>query len=213
MLSPSILFSPPCLYWVTDERQDDATLVKVLERAIKGGVSLVQLREKQSDVRTFLRRATLCKSVLKGTGVPFIINDRVDIALAVDADGVHLGQSDFPVERARLLLGKDKLLGLTVENKEQLEIAQRLAIDYVGISTVFSTATKKDTVHEWGIEGLRAGVLSSRVPLVAIGGINLQNITAVAKTGVWAIAVVSAISAARNPYEASRSLLEKMRIF
>lgn len=109
------------LYLVTDDQQDLATLEHVVEQAVAGGVTMVQVREKHGDVRAFIERAQRVKAILEGTGVPLIINDRVDVALAVDADGLHLGQSDMPAEIARRLIGEDKILGLSIENEQQLK--------------------------------------------------------------------------------------------
>ncbi len=142
--------TPYTLYLVTDDQQDLNTLCRVVKQAIAGGVSLVQVREKQGDVRTFIERAAAVKAVLSGSGVPLIINDRVDVALAVDADGVHLGQSDMPATLARQLLGPDKLIGLSVENEQQFEQAQSLPVDYLGLSAIFATPTKTNTVKHWG---------------------------------------------------------------
>lgn len=201
---------PYRLYLVTDEHQNDITLTKVIENAVKGGVTMVQLREKHRNQRLFLHRAKLCKSILAGSAVPLIINDNLDIALAMGADGVHLGQSDLSVEKARARLGADKIIGLTVENIQQLELAQALPIDYLGISTVFASATKQDTQYVWGTEGLRTAVIQSRLPLVAIGGINLGNINEVAATGVAGIALVSAICHADDPQAASAAFCKHL---
>ncbi|PSW21186.1 thiamine phosphate synthase [Photobacterium sanctipauli] len=199
------------LYLVTDENQDLEQLEFVIREAVAGGVTMVQLREKHGDVREFIKRAQVLKSLLSGTGVPLIINDRVDVALAVDADGVHLGQSDMPAELARRLIGDDKILGLSVENELQLEAAQSLPVDYLGLSAIFPTPTKTDTVHAWGIDGLAKAVVTSQLPLVAIGGINEGNIKAIADTGAAGIALVSAICHAESPKAASESLLALMR--
>ncbi|EME3970910.1 thiamine phosphate synthase [Vibrio fluvialis] len=198
--------NPYTLYLVTDDQQDLNTLCHVVKQAIAGGVSLVQVREKQGDVRTFIERAAAVKAVLSGSGVPLIINDRVDVALAVDADGVHLGQSDMPATLARQLLGPDKLIGLSVENEQQFEQAQSLPVDYLGLSAIFATPTKTNTVKHWGLDGLNWAMARSRLPMVAIGGLNTSNIGAVAQTGVQGIALVSAISHARDPQQAARDL-------
>lgn len=198
--------TPYTLYLVTDDQQDLSTLCHVVKQAITGGVSLVQVREKQGDVRTFIERAAAVKAVLSGSGVPLIINDRVDVALAVDADGVHLGQSDMPATLARQLLGPDKLIGLSVENEQQFEQAQSLPVDYLGLSAIFATPTKTNTVKHWGLDGLNWAMTRSRLPMVAIGGLNTSNIGAVAQTGVQGIALVSAISHARDPQQAARDL-------
>ncbi|MFA0513896.1 thiamine phosphate synthase [Vibrio breoganii] len=203
--------NPYELYFVTDDQQDIETLCSVVKQAIAGGVTMVQIREKHGDVRAFIERARAVKSVMRGSGVPLIINDRVDVALAVDACGVHLGQSDMPVADARRLLGDDKLLGLSVESEEQLLEAQSFAVDYLGVSAIFATPTKTNTVKHWGIEGLTKAVELSKLPLVAIGGINDSNIKSVVDTGVDGIALVSAISAASDPTQASKDLLIKMR--
>ncbi|PMM85907.1 thiamine-phosphate diphosphorylase [Vibrio breoganii] len=203
--------NPYELYFVTDDQQDIETLCSVVKQAIAGGVTMVQIREKHGDVRAFIERARAVKSVMQGSGVPLIINDRVDVALAVDACGVHLGQSDMPVADARRLLGDDKLLGLSVESEEQLLEAQSFAVDYLGVSAIFATPTKTNTVKHWGIEGLTKAVELSKLPLVAIGGINDSNIKSVVDTGVHGIALVSAISAASDPTQASKDLLIKMR--
>ncbi|MBY7956096.1 thiamine phosphate synthase [Vibrio fluvialis] len=198
--------TPYTLYLVTDDQQDLSTLCRVVKQAIAGGVSLVQVREKQGDVRTFIERAAAVKAVLSGSGVPLIINDRVDVALAVDADGVHLGQSDMPATLARQLLGPDKLIGLSVEKEQQFEQAQSLPVDYLGLSAIFATPTKTNTVKHWGLDGLNWAMARSRLPMVAIGGLNTSNIGAVAQTGVQGIALVSAISHAPDPQQAARDL-------
>ncbi|MEZ9901452.1 thiamine phosphate synthase [Vibrio breoganii] len=203
--------NPYELYFVTDDQQDIETLCSVVKQAIAGGVTMVQIREKHGDVRAFIERARAVKSVMRGSGVPLIINDRVDVALAVDACGVHLGQSDMLVADARRLLGDNKLLGLSVESEEQLLEAQSFAVDYLGVSAIFATPTKTNTVKHWGIEGLTKAVELSKLPLVAIGGINDSNIKSVVDTGVDGIALVSAISAASDPTQASKDLLIKMR--
>ncbi|GEM80311.1 thiamine phosphate synthase [Vibrio superstes] len=202
--------NPYRLYFVTDDQQDLDTLCKVVKQAIAGGVTMVQIREKHGDVRAFIERARAIKDVMKGSNVPLIINDRVDVALAVDACGVHLGQTDMQVEDARRLLGPDKILGLSVESVEQLEQAQSLPLDYLGVSAIFATPTKTNTLKHWGIDGLKAAVERSQLPLVAIGGIGFDNIAEVAATGVDGIALVSAISAAKDPSEASKTLLQLM---
>ena len=202
--------SPYTLYLVTDDKQDIDTFSSVLTEAVKGGVTMVQVREKHGDVRAFIERALCAKSILAGTGVPLIINDRVDVALAVDADGVHLGQSDMPATLARNLIGEDKILGLSVESKSQLEEAKMLPVDYLGISAIFSTPTKSDVKYEWGIEGLVHAVKGSPFPTVAIGGINESNLVDVVTTGVHGIALVSTICHATSPKIAAENLLSKI---
>ncbi|MGF1777500.1 thiamine phosphate synthase [Vibrio nomapromontoriensis] len=198
--------NPYSLYLVTDEQQDLQTLLKVVEQAIQGGVTMVQVREKHHDIRAFINKAAAIKQVLEGTNVPLIINDRVDVALAIDADGVHLGQSDMPVELARQLLGPNKLLGLSIENEQQLKQANNLPIDYIGLSAIFATETKSNIKKQWGLVGLENALNQTTLPIVAIGGINKTNISAIAQTGVHGIALVSAISHASSPQQAAREL-------
>ena len=202
--------NPYKLYLVTDDKQDIDTLCNVVKEAVKGGVTMVQIREKHGDIRAFIERSLAIKKVLKDSGVPLIINDRVDVALAVRADGVHLGQSDMPANLARQLIGADMILGLSVENETQLREAQDLPVDYLGISAIFSTPTKTNIIKEWGIDGLTKAVKESKLPLVAIGGINETNIKKVADTQVDGIALVSAICHATSPKQASEGLLELM---
>ncbi|MCW8335262.1 thiamine phosphate synthase [Vibrio paucivorans] len=202
--------NPYRLYLVTDDQQDLSTLVNVVKQAVAGGVTMVQVREKHGDVRALIERALAVKAVLKGSGVPLIINDRVDVALAVDADGVHLGQSDMPAEMARSLIGPDKILGLSVENEQQLSEALKLNVDYLGLSAIFATPTKTNIKKEWGIEGLRAAVAQSQLPIVAIGGINSSNLDDIVATQVEGIALVSAICHADDPEYASRQLIAQI---
>jgi thiamine-phosphate pyrophosphorylase len=207
----SVEVEPYFLCLVTDDKQDIVTLKNVVKEAVAGGVTMVQLREKHRDIRYFIEVALAVKSILKGSGVPLIINDRVDVALAIDADGVHLGQSDMPADLARRLLGKDKLLGLSIENEQQLIEAESLPVDYLGLSAIFATPTKTNIKKEWGIEGLANAVAQSSFPIVAIGGIDVTNFKAVIATDVAGVALVSAICDAKSPQNAARRFKELMR--
>lgn len=198
------------LYLVTDDTLDLTTLKHVVREAVKGGVTLVQVREKHGNVRAFIERAQAIKDILQGTGVPLIINDRVDVALAVNADGVHLGQSDMPVTIARQLLGPDKILGLSIETQAQLTQAQTMPLDYIALSAIFPTQTKTNTTMYWGVEGLQKTVSMTSLPVVAIGGINEHNISELCATGVDGLALVSAICSADDPQAVSRYFLELM---
>lgn len=202
--------NPYQLYLVTDDQQDLATLVQVVAESVQGGVTMVQLREKHGDIRAFIERANALKAILAGTGVPLIINDRVDVALAVDADGVHLGQSDMPAAIARQLIGPDKILGLSIESSQQLAESQQLDLDYIGLSAIFATPTKTNTSMHWGLDGLVDTLQKTALPVVAIGGINQGNIREVAATGVHGIALVSAICHADDPCLAAREIVEAM---
>ncbi|SMY34185.1 thiamine phosphate synthase [Photobacterium andalusiense] len=208
--------NPYLLYLVTDDQQSLTTLEHVVREAVAGGVTMVQIREKHGDVRAFIKRAQTVKAILQhaytatGRHIPLIINDRVDVALAVDADGVHLGQTDMPVVTARQLLGKDKLIGLSIETEQQLADCACLPIDYIGLSAIFATATKTNLVTHWGLAGLQRAAAICPFPMVAIGGINHSNLTDVIAAGADGIAIVSAISHADDPRQAAmtiRSLL------
>lgn len=187
------------LYLVTDR---DLTLGRSLEevvaKAVEGGVTMVQLREKNASTGEFVALARKLMQILRPLNIPLIINDRVDVALAVNADGVHIGQSDMAYEDARRILGEDKIIGLSVENFEDVEVANILDIDYIGISPVFGTQTKTDTAEPFGLEGLRKAVVKSIHPTVGIGGMNKDTATDVMQTGCNGIAVVSAICSAED---------------
>ncbi len=197
------------LYLVTDRPLSlGRDIAWIAEEAAKGGVTMVQLREKDINTRAFIALAHQLKAVLSPLNIPLIINDRVDVALASDADGVHIGQSDMDYETARRLVGPDKIIGLSVENMQQLEEANALDVDYIGISPVFSTATKTDTAQPFGLEGLKKAVALSKHLAVAIGGINMSNTPDIIKAGADGIAVVSAICSANNPQKAAQELKE-----
>lgn len=183
----------------------------IVEEAVRGGCTIVQLREKDCDTRTFVELALQLKEELSRTGVPLIINDRLDVALAVDADGVHIGQSDMPYELARKMLGPDKIIGLSVENMDDLFRANGLDVDYIGISPIFSTPTKTDTSQPFGLDGAREAMSLSRHPAVGIGGMNHRTAKSVMECGVDGIAVVSDIVSAESPQDSSRGLLEIVR--
>ena len=200
------------LYLVTDSvLAGDRNMEDIVREAVEGGVTMVQLREKSLDTRSFIDRALRLKKLLAPYGVPLIINDRVDVALASDADGVHIGQSDMPYSMARAILGPDKIIGLSVENMDQVSEANGLDVDYIGVSPVFATPTKTDTAEPFGLDGLRRAVRMSVHPAVAIGGMNAGTAREVISTGVDGIAVVSAIVCAASPREASRELMRIIR--
>ena len=195
------------VYLVTD--QDlclGRSLTSVVADAVRAGIACVQLREKSLPTRFFLNQALALKPILASAGIPFIINDRVDIALAAGADGVHLGQSDMPCEAARRLLGPDAVIGLSVETWEDVTAAQDLDVNYLGVSPIFATPTKTDTKTPWGLDGLADIRAYSRHPLVAIGGLHAANAPDIITAGADAVAVVSAICSANAPYAAAREL-------
>ncbi|MEH0007818.1 MAG: thiamine phosphate synthase [Flavobacteriales bacterium] len=199
------------LYLVTDSALASRDQIpEIVEQAVWGGVTMVQLREKTADTKTRLQIAFALKETLIGYAVPLIINDRVDVALAVDADGLHIGQRDMPYEMARKLLGGDKIIGLSVENMRQVEDANQLDVDYISISPVFVTPTKPEAKNAFGIEGLKRAVRISKHKTVAIGGIHLENVSEIIRAGVDGVSVVSAIVKAQNPSSAAAELIKNI---
>ena len=199
------------LHLVTDRSLSRGrSLVEVVREAVSGGVTCVQLREKDCSTREFLQEALALKELLQLLKVPLIINDRVDIALAVGADGVHLGQSDMPISHARRLLGPNCLIGISAESVDHAVEAEQQGADYIGISPVFSTPTKTDTAPALGLEGIRQIRELVRIPLVGIGGINLTNARQVLASGADGVAMVSAIMAAASPRLAAKAIRREL---
>ena len=195
------------LYLVTDRSLcGQKSLENVVIQAVKGGVSCVQLREKDISTRLFVSEAQRIKKLLEPYKIPLIINDRIDVALACGADGVHIGQDDMPYAIARSIMGKKAIIGLSVETWEDVEESQKLDVNYIGVSPVFATPTKTDTKSPWGLTGLTKIKAFSRHPIVAIGGINESNVREIITAGADCVAVVSAICAASDPEEAARKL-------
>jgi thiamine-phosphate pyrophosphorylase len=195
------------LYLVTDQPSlRGRTLTDVVQSAVQGGVTCVQLREKHANSRDFYAQAVALMDLLRPLNVPLIINDRIDIALACGAQGVHLGQSDMPVLAARKLLPPEVFIGWSVEALEEVAQSATLPVDYLGVSPVFATQTKTDTATPWGLEGLQRLREITPLPLVAIGGIHLGNATQVMQAGADSLAVVSAICSADDPCAASQQL-------
>jgi thiamine-phosphate pyrophosphorylase len=195
------------IYLVTDRGLcRNRKLEDVVLQAVQGGVAYVQLREKDISTRLFVEEAIAIKKILKPHSVPLIINDRIDVALACDAEGVHIGQDDMPYAIARKMMGAKAIIGLSVEDWKDVEECQKLDVDYIGVSPIFTTPTKTDTKGTWGLDGLVKIKTFSRHPLVAIGGINESNARAVLETGADCLAVVSAICAAAHPAAATNKL-------
>jgi thiamine-phosphate pyrophosphorylase len=200
------------LYLVTDEA---ACLGRdfywVVEEAVQGGVTMVQLREKHLSTRAFIDRAKRLKDLLHRYNVPLIINDRVDVALAVDADGVHVGQSDMPFEILNGLLPEGKIIGLSAESEGDVVVAEDLDLSYLAVSPLFETPTKTDIKKPWELEGLRWVRQNSTHSLAVIGGLNGNNIQSAIVNGADIIAVVSAVCSAPSPYEAAFRLKAAMQ--
>ncbi len=204
-------WSRSSLYLVTDRKLcGSRKLETVVEEAVLGGVGIVQLREKSASTGEFVELAVRLRQLLDIYSVPLIINDRIDVALASGAAGVHLGQSDMPYDAARRILGPGSIIGLSIENRAQLDRANSIeGLDYVAASPVFSTLTKTDIGEPWGLDGLREFCAFSAHPVVAIGGINLTNISEISRCGAVSAAVVSAIICSTSPKKAASELRQE----
>jgi thiamine-phosphate pyrophosphorylase len=199
------------LYLVTDRRWlGEKTLWDGVEEAIRGGATLVQLREKEISSKEYFELAQRVKEVTDRHGIPLIINDRIDIALAIDADGVHLGPEDLPVPIARRLLGDGKIIGSSAASVDEALLFQAQGADYLGVGAVFPTATKRGT-EKVSLDDLRGIKAAVHIPVVAIGGIKAENAQPVMETGVDGVAVVSAIMDQTNIREAARQLLSLLK--
>ncbi len=196
------------LYLVSDRMAVGETpLLDAVEAAIRGGVSVVQYREKHLSTRRMIEESSALRHLCHSYGIPLLVNDRLDVALAIDADGVHLGQDDMPPLLARQILRRDRIIGLTVHNEDELTRAiEEHVVDYVSFAPIFATPTKPDHQTPLGVERLASLVAMSTLPAVAIGGINERTIEDVARTGVDGVCVVSAILSAPDPFEAAQTL-------
>ncbi|QTJ43232.1 thiamine phosphate synthase [Dolosigranulum pigrum] len=199
------------LYLVTDRFDyTDDEFFSIIEEACQAGVTLVQLREKKATTNRFFHLAQKVKTITDKYDVPLIINDRVDICLAVDAAGVHIGDDELPIDVTRSLIGPDKLLGVSADTLERANEAQQLGADYLGIGAVFPSSTKADC-ETVSLDIVRQMNDRSALPSVAIGGINQDNITQLEKTGITGISLVSAIMQADNVSETTGQLLQQVR--
>ena len=199
------------LYFITDPLLPKIPFFELVEKAIQGGVTIVQLREKQSSTKEFIKKGELLKKICAKYKVPLIINDRVDIALAVNADGVHLGQNDMPLRIARKILGNEKIIGVSVNNEREIKLAEEYRADYIAFSPIFPTPTKTDTPPALGLNGVKELKELTPIPCVAIGGINYENVCDVMRTGVDGAAVVSAIAGSPLPFDAAKRLKKAIK--
>ncbi len=196
------------VYLVTDHRgKTDDEILNIIEEAIKGGTSVVQIREKTASTKDFYNLALKAKEITKKYNVPLIINDRIDIALAVKSDGVHIGQDDMPAKIAREIIGKDMILGVSAATVEEAKKAEEDGADYIGSGAVFPTSTKDDA-DSVSKEELKSIVNSINIPVVAIGGITIENAESLKDSGIDGFSVVSAIMNAEDPKKASQALKE-----
>lgn len=179
-------------YLVTDSKLSKKGTLSDVENALKAGCKVIQYREKNKSTKEMIEEAKKIKKKCEGKAI-FLVNDRIDVALAIDSDGVHIGQDDIPFEIAREILGNEKIIGLTVHNLEEAVEAERIGADYIGLSPIFQTDTKKDAGAACGIETIKTVRKNVNLPIVAIGGINKENIGAVIKAGADAIVAISAV--------------------
>jgi thiamine-phosphate pyrophosphorylase len=204
-MQPPIDYS---LYLVTDPPlARGRAIIDVVLRAVAGGVTVVQIREKDASAREYLELIRAIRPTLDAARVAWFANDRVDVALAAGVTGVHVGQQDMPCMDVRRLVGPDMIIGVSVSTPEEARRAEADGADYLGVSPVFATPTKTDTPEATGLDGLRAIRSATKLPLVAIGGIHVGNATEVVTAGADGIAVVSAIMSADDPEAAARELL------
>ena len=197
------------LYAVTDRSWlRGETLYAQVEKALKGGATFIQLREKELNEEAFYQEAVELKKLCHQYKVPFVINDNVEIAKKMDADGVQVGQSDMAACDVRKILGEDKILGVSAQTVEQALLAEQMGADYLGVGAVFPTGTKTDAV-EVDAETLKAICAAVKIPVIAIGGIKADNLSELSGSGICGIAVVSAIFAAEDITETTKELKEK----
>jgi thiamine-phosphate pyrophosphorylase len=196
------------LYAITDRYWlNGRTLASVVEEALEGGATFLQLREKNLDGWHFLEEARELQELCRKYGVPFIVNDNVDVALAMGADGIHVGQHDMEAGDVRALLGPDKILGVSAQTVEQAVLAEQRGADYLGVGAVFPTGSKDDA-DDVSHETLKAICDAVSIPVVAIGGISQQNVRQLAGSGICGIAVISAIFAQKD-IKAATALLKE----
>lgn len=195
------------LYLVTDRVLSlGRSNLEVIQAAVGGGVTLVQLREKKATTKEFYQEGLKVRDYLVSKNIPLIINDRIDIALALEADGVHLGQEDMPVDLARKILGPQKLIGASVFTQEEAKRAETLGADYLGLSPIFTTETKPELSQQIGTEGIPGLRRAVKIPVVGIGSMGLSNTYEAVKAGLDGVAVVSAICSQQDPRAAAAAI-------
>jgi thiamine-phosphate pyrophosphorylase len=200
------------LHVITDTSvQQRFSHVELAELAIAGGADTIQFRDKSSGTRAIIETAKAILALCRRSGTTFIVNDRVDIALAVDADGVHLGQRDLPIGEARRLLGAAKLIGGTASSPTEAKRVERDGADYVGFGHIYRTSSKDKPDAPRGLDMLGRVCRTVSVPVVAIGGINATNIDPVVGAGAWGVAIIGAVCNAANPQTATTELMERIR--
>lgn len=198
------------LYFLTDRGLSKQGIVEDVKQVLEAGCKIVQYREKEKTSREMVQEAVEIAGLCKEKGALFLVNDRIDIAMAVDANGVHLGQEDMLLKTARKILGSEKVIGITVHNLEEALQAERDGADYVCVSPIFHTDTKKDAGEPAGISLVREVKQNVKIPMAAIGGINKENVKQVVEAGADSVAVISAIVCSENVAEAARAIIEEI---
>jgi thiamine-phosphate pyrophosphorylase len=197
----------PGIYLITDPRLcGPRGVIETVLAAVRGGVRMVQLRDKQASAEDLIAQGKALKAAVAGSDARLIVNDRIEVAAAIGADGVHLGQDDDSIAEARARLGPDALIGLSTHNATEAAAADPALVDYIGIGPLFATGTKPDHETPLGLAGLAAACAAARVPAVAIGGVKREHAAQALRAGAAGIAVVSAICAAPDPERAARAL-------
>lgn len=186
-------------------------VLETVEAAIAGGATMIQLRDPEAKTRPLVEEARAILALTRAADIPFIVNDRIDVALATGADGVHVGQADMTVADARKLIGPEPLLGLSITSEADLDVSDLNGVDYLGVGPVFQTSTKPDAAPPINVGGLEAIATRTRIPIVAIGGLHAGNAADAIVAGASGIAIVSAICAAPDPEAATRELVEIVR--
>jgi thiamine-phosphate pyrophosphorylase len=201
------------VYIVTDQQAaGERALPEIVRAAIQGGATAVQLRAKVATTREMVALGQALLAITRPAGIPLIVNDRLDVALAIEADGAHVGQDDLPAAMARQILGPERILGVSAETVGQAQQAERDGANYLGVGDVFGTPSKPDAGSPIGIDGLAATVRAVALPVVAIGGITLDNAPAVIAVGAVGVAVISAVVGAADPAAAARQLRERISL-
>ena len=196
-------------YLITYSSLSKKGIISDVENAIKAGCKIVQYREKKKNTKEMISEAKRLEEICRGKAI-FLINDRIDIAIAVNADGVHLGQEDIPVDIARSIIGNEKIIGLTVHNVNEAIIAKEQSVDYIGLAPIFNTDTKKDSKAPCGINMIKEIKNSVDLPIIAVGGINQNNVTDVVINGADGIAVVSAVLDSDDVYNSVKNFINKI---
>lgn len=200
------------LYAIIDNSiRSDLSNIEIAKRVLAGGARILQVRGKGLSSKELLNQSREIRKLTREAGATFIVNDRADIALLSDADGVHLGQDDLPISEARKILGRGKLIGISTHNIEQALKAEQEGADYIGFGPVFGTKTKADAEEAKGIEALKEVKKKVSIPVIAIGGINLENLKEVIAAGADGVAVISAIVKAENIEETTKRFIEAFK--